>query len=210
MNIAVYVRVSTQDQSCELQKLDIKQYIQARGWPEATFYEDQASGATSNRPSFRRLINDARARKFDLVICWKLDRLFRSLKDLVSTLSEFQELGIQFVSLKDQIDLTTSSGRLLMHLLAAFAEFEADIIRERVIAGLKAAKARGKRLGRPREANLDVIYNLRKRGLSLSQISKEVGLSKSTVSKTLSNMTFDKVLKNEVTKKFSKKVKSDD
>jgi len=186
--IAVYLRVSTADQSTELQSREIKAYIAARGWNDVTIYEDAGkSGTNGNRPELKRLLGDVKQRKVDLVICWKLDRLFRSLKDLVATLQEWTELGVEFISLKDQIDLTTSTGRLLMHMLGAFAEFEASLIRERVRAGVQNARAKGKRLGRPRNEKRDDsrIFQLRAEGKSLGQIALELGVSKGLVQRAL-------------------------
>ena len=99
------------------------------------------------------MLKDARSKRFDVVLCFKMDRLCRSLRDLVITLQDLTELGVEFVAIKDQIDLTTASGRLMTHLLGAFAEFEASLIRERVMSGLANAKAKGKKLGRPRTIN---------------------------------------------------------
>jgi len=188
----IYLRVSTQEQSCDLQERELMQFIEARGWTAFETYEDKATGTNGNRPELKRLLRDARARKFDVLICWKLDRLFRSLKDLVSTLQELSDLGIEFVSLKDQIDLTTASGRLLTHLLAAFAEFEADLIKSRVKAGLANAKARGRKLGRPTFIDAQEVARLRAEGLSLNQIAKEIGASKAGVHKTLSKLASTK------------------
>lgn len=130
--VAVYVRCSTQEQSTELQQREIESYAKARSWNQLTWFEDLASGTSSNRPNLQKLLVEARARRIDVIVVWKLDRFARSLKDLVTLLQEFSELGITFFSLKDQIDLGTSAGRLMMHLIGAFAEFEASLIRERV------------------------------------------------------------------------------
>src|SRR5258708_1137164 len=124
--VAVYLRVSTQDQSTALQQQEIESYLIARGWTQTSYYEDKLTGTHGNRPQLKNLMSDVRQRQVDLVICWKLDRLFRSLKDLISTLQEFSELGVEFISLKDNIDLTTSAGRLMLHILGAFGEFEAS------------------------------------------------------------------------------------
>lgn len=183
--IAVYLRVSTQDQSTELQKREILQYVQSRGWGPPQIYEDKATGTNANRPMLKALLGDCRERKVDVVIAWKLDRFFRSLKDLVTTLQELTELGIDFISLKDHIDLSTSSGRLMMHMLGAFAEFEASLIRERVRAGLRNARAKGKVLGRPKERDDDRIHLLRYQGVSIKQIARELGIAKSTVQDSL-------------------------
>jgi len=178
--IALYVRVSTSDQSTELQLRELNQFTQARGWTTIKVYEDKATGTNGNRPLLKQLLSDARQRKIDVVVIWKLDRLFRSLKDLISTLQEFTELGVDFISLKDNIDLTTSSGRLMMHMLGAFAEFEASLIKERVRAGLRNAKAKGKRLGRPKK-EFWAILEMKHKGLSVKDISKRLGVHQATV-----------------------------
>lgn len=188
LRIAIYLRVSTNDQSTELQRNEILAYLKARGWDSFTIYEDVGkTGTNDNRPALKKLIADAKQRKFDVVVCWKIDRLFRSLKHLILTLQEFDELGIKFISLKDQIDLTTSSGRLLMQIIGAMGEFEAALIKERVKAGLAAAKAKGKALGRPHKRNDAEILKLRGAGKTVRQIAEVLHISKSTVAAALSN-----------------------
>lgn len=194
--IALYLRVSTLDQSTDLQKQELMQFIADRSWTLVGIFEDKASGTTSDRPALRECLTMARQRKIDIIICWKLDRFFRSLKDLVVTLNELSELQVEFVSVRDQIDMTTSAGKLLFHLLAAFAEFEADVIRERVRAGIRAAQAKGKRLGRPKKINESVVLALRQNGRSLSEIARQIGMSKSSVSKVLTKLGFPNSLKN--------------
>ena len=140
LHVAIYLRVSTQDQSTEIQRHELISFVGSRGWGEPKVYEDKESGTTIKRPALQQLLTDARARRVDVIVCWKLDRLFRSLGDLVAVLKELEELGVLFISMRDQIDMTTSAGRLMTHLLGAFAEFEASLIRERVRAGLANAK----------------------------------------------------------------------
>lgn len=183
--VAIYVRVSTKEQSVDLQLSEINRFLMARGWGAHCVYQETASGTTVARPELRRLLKDASERKFDILICWKLDRLFRSLKDLVSTLQQFSDLGIAFISLKEQIDMTTASGRLLTHLLGAFAEFEASLIKDRVNAGLAEAKRKGTRLGRPRTVDAESVFILRRQNLSMSEIAKRLGISKASVHKAL-------------------------
>jgi len=186
--IALYLRVSTSDQSTELQRSELLAYCKARGFNDVEIYEDVGkTGTNDNRPTLKKLIADAKQRKFDIVICWKIDRLFRSLKHLILTLQEFDELGIKFISLKDQIDLTTSSGRLLMQILGAMGEFEAALIKERVKAGLSNAKAKGVILGRRRVFNKEQVLELRASGKTVRQIAEDLHISKSTVATALSN-----------------------
>jgi putative DNA-invertase from lambdoid prophage Rac len=186
--IGIYLRVSTSGQSTDLQKKEILDYLGLRNLNNWTIYEDKLTGTNTQRPSLKQLLGDVRQRKIDLVICWKLDRLFRSLKDMVTTLQDFEDLGVALISLKDQIDMTTASGRLMTHLIAAFAEFEASLIRERVMAGLDNAKRKGIKLGRPKSISDTEALRLRKTGMSLNQIAKQLGVTKGGVSKSLSKM----------------------
>ncbi len=149
---ALYLRVSTLDQEPENQRRELLDYLTARGWTLTREYCDHGiSGAKEQRPALDALLCDARRRRFDVLVCWRLDRLGRNLKHLVTLLEEFRSLGIEFVSLGEGIDCTTPAGRLQLHLLAALAEFERGRIIERVRAGLDRRKAQGKPLGRPRE-----------------------------------------------------------
>jgi DNA invertase Pin-like site-specific DNA recombinase len=133
-------------------------------------------------------MEDARRRKIDIILVWRLDRFGRSLKHLVVSLDELKTLGVGFVSLKESLDFTTPTGRLMLHLLGAFAEFEKDLIRERVIAGVAHAKAKGKRLGRPNgDVDLEKLLVLRQQGLSIRGISKEMNMSIGLVHKSLRN-----------------------
>jgi DNA invertase Pin-like site-specific DNA recombinase len=147
-----YVRVSTTNhhQDPEMQLGDLRPFAAARGWTLVEEYVDRITGSKESRPALTRLMSDARQRKFDVICVWKLDRFARSLKHLVEAIAEFESLGVQFVSLRDNLDLTTPSGRLMFHVIGAMAEFEKSLIQERVCAGLRNARAKGKRLGRPR------------------------------------------------------------
>ena len=151
MRAAIYARVSTLDQQPENQLAELRRYVAARGWDAAVEYVDHGvSGTKTARPALDRLVKDARRRKFDVLVCWKLDRLGRNLKHLITLLEDLQALGVAFVSLGEGIDATTPAGKLQMHILGAIAEFERGRIVERVRAGLARAKAQGKRLGRQR------------------------------------------------------------
>lgn len=187
VRVAAYVRVSTAEQSCDLQRRELEAYCQARGWIEVTWFEDTGSGTTAERPALKRLLQAAHRRSVDVVLIWKLDRLFRSLKHLVVVISDWEALGVRLVSVRDQIDLTTPSGRLLVQLLGSFAEFEAGLIRERVRAGLAAAKAKGKRLGRPpRTLDASALLALRAQGLSIRAIATRTGVSPTLVYRAVS------------------------
>jgi DNA invertase Pin-like site-specific DNA recombinase len=188
MKVAVYLRVSTTDQSTELQRKDLLKYVEARGLEVYSVYEDKASGTNDRRTNLKRLLDDASKRKFDIVLCWKLDRFFRSLKDLINTLQFLNDRGILFISYKDNIDMTTASGKLMLHILAAFGEFEASLIKERVIAGIKNAQSKGVKLGRPKKpCDVDEILKLKKQGLSIRNIATELGLSAGMVQRAIEN-----------------------
>lgn len=187
--VAIYVRVSTTDQTCDLQKRELEDYIAARGWLQPKLYEDHGfTGTNGNRTALKQLLSDVRQRKLDVVCCWKMDRLFRSLKDLIVTIQGFDELGVTFVSLKDQVDLSTSTGRLMMQVVGAFSEFEASLIRERVRAGLANARARGKTLGRPITRNDSKILTLRNQGVSIRSIARTLHTSPSSVQRSIAKL----------------------
>lgn len=181
--IAIYARVSTLNgQNPELQLAEIREYAARRGWEITGEYVDLGvSGSKESRPQLNRMILDAHRRRFDAIVCWKLDRLGRSLKHLVTTIEDLAAYGVSFVSLRDNLDLSTPSGRLMMHIIGAMAEFERELIRERVCAGLQAARKRGARLGRPRTyVNPDEIREMRAAGLSWRTIAKQLRIGKGT------------------------------
>lgn len=187
--VAIYLRVSTSDQSTELQKKEILEFCNTRGWASScTIFEDKLSGTTSNRPELKRMLKMTREGKFNIVICWKLDRLFRSLKDIVTLLHEFEELNVEFISIKDQLDLSTAAGRMLMHVISAFAEFEASLIRERVKAGIENARESGVTLGRPKSINEEEVIRLHKKGLSMGSIARIMGIAKSSVHRIINTV----------------------
>ena len=149
--VGLYGRVSTTDkgQDPELQLKDLRTYSNARGWKVFSEYVDRGeSGAKERRPELDRLMEDARKRRIDGILVWKLDRFGRSLKSLVTTLEELRALGIQFVSYTENLDFSTPAGRAMANLIGVFAEFERDLIRERVRAGIQNAKSKGIRVGR--------------------------------------------------------------
>lgn len=185
--VSVYLRVSTDDQSTGMQKLEIEEYLKIRGWTQVTFYEDHGlTGTNTNRPQFKLLLNAVQKRKTDVVIIWSLSRLFRSLKDMINNLEIFTECGVSLVSLKENLDMTSATGRLLTHIIGAFAEFEAEATREKVIAGLRNARSKGIILGRPKVRNDENIHKLRSEGLSVRKIAARIGCSSSTVQKSIS------------------------
>ena len=152
MRAGIYARVSTADQNCDMQLRELRDYCAHRGWEVTREYVDAGwSGAKASRPQLDRLMKDARRRRFDAVVVWKLDRWGRSLAHLVQSVQELSGLGVRFVAVTQNIDTDESNpiARLLMHLMAAFAEFERELIRERVKAGVLNARAKGKQLDRP-------------------------------------------------------------
>lgn len=185
MNVAIYIRVSTQDQSSDLQRTELLRYAKARGWTVHKVYADKASGASDSRPGINALMKAAMAREVDIVLVWKLDRFARSLKNLLTAIQDLQAVGVTFVSFKDQIDLSTPSGRLMAQMIGAFAEFERSLIVDRVRAGLVEARRKGVRLGRPTEIDRGKVQALKARGYSYARIAQELGCSKAGVFKVL-------------------------
>lgn len=184
---AIYARVSTHDQVCSNQLLALHSFAEARGWTVTEFVDHGQSGAKEKRPALDAMLAAARARKVDLVSCVKLDRLARSVHHLVGMVQEFEALGVDLVVLDQAIDTTTPSGRLLFHVLASVAEFERDLIRDRVHAGLRRARSQGKRLGRPRVHQVDLgrAQTLKAQGVSLRGIARAMGVPPIAVKRAL-------------------------
>ncbi|HUL00259.1 MAG TPA: recombinase family protein [Nitrospirota bacterium] len=191
VRVACYARVSTSDksQNPELQLNPIKEYCQARGWSIASEYVDVGqSGAKDRRPQLDRLLNDARKRKIDCIVVWKLDRWARNLKHLINSLSELQELGVSFVSYQENIDLSTPAGKMMFHIIGAMAEFERSLIQERVKAGMAVAKLKGIQIGRkPTDAIFlaQIIEAHENESLSVREIAAKVKIPRSTVFRTI-------------------------
>ncbi|MBY0470137.1 recombinase family protein, partial [bacterium] len=173
--VALYARVSSEQQDTELQIRELTEFAASKGWEVYRVYEEKITGTTANRPQLKQMLTDMQTGKFSLVLVWKLDRFARSLKDLLSLLETLQNCRVDFISMKDHIDLTTPAGRLMAHLIGAFAEFEASLIRERVRAGLTNAKKKGRKLGRRKERDDEAIRQLRSVGLSIRQIATKLG-----------------------------------
>ena len=183
MRVAIYARVSTKDQSCALQVRDLKVYCAARKFTIFREYIDEGeSGAKNSRPELNELMADARKRKFDAIVVWRFDRFARSTKHLLLALEEFRSLGIQFISYQENIDTSSPLGQALFTIVSAVAQLERDLIRERVNAGIRHARACGKRLGRPRRiVDRDDIVRLQAEGISLRGIAKKLGVGYGTV-----------------------------
>jgi putative DNA-invertase from lambdoid prophage Rac len=202
---AIYARVSTTDQNCEMQLAELREYISRRGWELAGEYVDTGwCGAKASRPELNRLMHDAGQRKFDVILCWKLDRFGRSLLHCKSALQELQAHGVRFIATSQNIDTDESNpaARFLLHILMAAAEFERELIRERSMAGLKryrgqyAAGKVGKEVhsrsgkdlpvGRPRRRfDRQQVCHLRARGLSYRRIARQLGIGEGTVRRVL-------------------------
>jgi DNA invertase Pin-like site-specific DNA recombinase len=187
--IALYYRVSTDDQTTEPQRLELHDYCARRGWPIAAEYTDTISGSKFTRAGLDQMMASVRRRRIDTIICTKLDRLGRSLPHLAQIISELDSHGVALVCTSQPIDTTDSNpaGRLTMHILMAMAEFESSLIRERTLAGLKAARAKGVRLGRPHALSTHYhdVARLRGQGMSGRQIARHLGASNSLVFKII-------------------------
>lgn len=193
MSIALYARVSTKNngQDPETQLLALREYASARKLEIFSEYVDIGiSGSKDSRPALNRLMADARKRRFDTVLVARFDRFARSTRHLVLALEEFNALGVDFISLSESVDTSTPMGRMVYTVIAAVAELERSLIRERVVMGLQRARVEGKRLGRPpgTKASIKKILRLKSQGLSIRQIASEMKVSKTTVSRLLTSV----------------------
>ena len=187
MRAAVYARVSTHDQQTLGMQVDaMLRYVKDRGWSLARRVEDVGSGVKA-RGDREALLKAARRREIDVVLVWRLDRWGRSVADLMATLRELTELGVGFVSLTEALDLTTPAGRAMAGMLAIFAEFEREILRERVRAGIARAREEGRPHGRPRTASLKAaeVVRLKAERLSHSEIARRLGIGRTSVRRIL-------------------------
>jgi DNA invertase Pin-like site-specific DNA recombinase len=187
----LYARVSTQDQqTLPMQNRVLREYAAKRGWAIALQVKEVGSGA-AQRQLREKLLAAARRRDIDVVLVWRLDRWGRSVADLVSTLQELEYLGVAFVSLTEALDLTTPSGRAMAGLLAVFAQFEREILRERVRAGLAHARQNGTLLGRPQTAALQTgqVRKLYRAGISKSEIARRLEIGRTSVRRILAART---------------------
>ncbi|MEO5969410.1 MAG: recombinase family protein [Bdellovibrionia bacterium] len=186
--VGLYARISTHDQkTLSLQLGQMKRYVKDRGWRVALEVQDVGAGS-QERPKREDILKAARRREIDVVLVWKLDRCGRSVVDLVTTLKELGTLGVGFISLTEALDLTTPIGRAMTGLLAVFAEFERDILRERVKAGIAHAKSQGRVFGRPKTAALKTneIRKLKRQGMNHSAIARKLKIGRTSVRRLLS------------------------
>lgn len=180
--VAIYARVSTAEQTTENQLLELRRYVEARGWAATEFIDQGVSGSKERRPALDALTTAVRRHHVDAVVCWRLDRLGRNLRHLVLLLDDWQSRGIAFITLGEGIDTSTPAGRLVAGVLGAIAEFERARIQERIHAGLARARAQGKRLGRPRTVRLPPGAARR---LTVREAAVLWGVSKSTAARRL-------------------------
>ena len=192
MRAALYARVSTADQHNAIQIRELTDYLERRGWELAGTYQDTMSGAKASRPGLDRLMADARQRRFDAVLVWKLDRFGRSLVHCVGGIQELSSLGIRFIATSQGLDTDENNpaSKLLLHILAAVAQFERELIRERVSAGMRSAKSKGTRsgkaIGRPRRVfDRSEVVRLREGGLSVAKIARQMQVGLGTVARVL-------------------------
>lgn len=195
MKVALYMRVSTTDQHCEVQARELHEYCQRRGWDVATGHEyiDQGvsarkAGKASPMPALDKLMTAAAQRRFDAIVVWKLDRFARSVSHFNKQIDTLKAAGVRFIAVSQNIDTDQSSptGQLLMQILAAMAEFERELIRERTASGVAAARAAGKTLGRPAKVfRRDEALRMRQEGMSYRAIAKALNVATTTIVETV-------------------------
>ena len=185
--VGLYARVSTKNQNPELQLTELRRVAAQRGWVIVNTYVDHGvSGAKAARPALDQLMADARAGKLDVVAVWRFDRFARSTRHLLQALEEFRALNVDFVSMREAIDTSTPMGKVVFTMIAAVAELERDVIRERVQAGVDRARAQGKQLGRPRrELDLRAAHILLDRGHSQREVAGMLGIPRATLRRRL-------------------------
>lgn len=189
--VAIYARISKHDQqTLPIQVRELRRYAQRRFWVVSLVVKDTGSGA-SERDKREELLDRARRREIDIILVWKLDRWGRSVADLLATLQELTEIGVGFISLTEAFDLTTPSGRAMAGLLAVFAEFERDLLKERVKAGIAQAKINGKVIGRPATAKSKAkeVRKLASQKLSKSEIARRLNIGRTSVRRILNDVS---------------------
>jgi len=177
----IYARVSTREQNVDMQLIDLRSYAKARDLNVIQEYIDYASGSKNDRVNYQKLFNDVRKRRTDIVLVWKFDRFARSTKELINALEEFKNLGVDFISFKENIDTSTHMGKILFTIISGFAEFEKAVLRERVIAGMDKARAKGIEFGRPKipAFKIQEALDMKAAGADYKTICKKLGISKS-------------------------------
>ena len=175
---AIYIRVSTVDQNTERQETELKEYVESRGWSYKLYKDRGHTGAKADRPALNNLVHDIRCRRIDVVVVWALDRLARSLKQLLAISEECRSLGVDLIALKQNVDTTLPAGSLTFQVLGAVAEFERELLRERVRSGMAQARRSGKHVGRPalrkfRAEDIEKMRLLRLQGASIRKLAAE-------------------------------------
>ena len=184
----VYSRVSTSDQDAQMQVDELKQAAKNRGWEITGEYTDTISGSLEG-PERRQMMQDAMLGKFDVVMVWRFDRFARSAKDLLLALDQLNDLGIRFVSIKEALDSTSISGRLVMTVLGAVADMEKSVIRERIVAGIERRRRQGKPIGRPeREVDVERALQLLSEGRSQRSVAMALRVPRSTLRRAIIRM----------------------
>lgn len=199
---AVYMRVSTEKQSIDTQKHQVDKFLEYRPFENIQYYQDDAESGTSiNRPALNQLLNDVKAGKVETVIVVKLDRLFRSVKHLIETLATFKQHGATFISITENIDLTTAMGVFMMQVLGSFAEFERNMIAHRTKASLDRIRASGRKLGPPVQISTETrnkVIELRNSGLSLRVVAQQTGISHTMVNRIMGEQAFEQIIEKEL------------
>jgi DNA invertase Pin-like site-specific DNA recombinase len=185
---AIYVRCSTAEQETEAQEIEVREYCDRRGWSYTVYRDKGQSGSKNDRPALNSMLSDLRRRRFDVVVVWKLDRLARSLRQLLTIGEECRSLGVDLVSLRQNIDTTLPAGRLTFQILGAVAEFERELLRERVRAGMNHAKRTGKHVGRPslrkfQTSDIERMRELWSNGTSVRKLAKDFETTQWTVAR---------------------------
>src|SRR5579862_579755 len=185
---AIYARCSTVDQETDMQETELREYCGNRDWSCVLYRDKGQSGAKNDRPALNTMLSDLRKRKFDVMVVWALDRLARSLKQLLTISEECRSLGVDLVSLRQNIDTTLPAGRLTFQILGAVAEFERELLRERVKAGMAQARRSGKHVGRPALRKLQPneiarMKELRSEGVSVRKLAADFGTTQWTASR---------------------------
>lgn len=192
--VAIYARVSTTDQTLDSQLRDLREYCLRRGWEAVEFVDHGISGAKDSRPGWNACWDSLQKRQVDVLVVHALDRLGRSLSHLVKIITYFAEHNLTLISFRENVDLSTASGRMMAAIFATLAEFERSIISERTRAGMRAAKARGRRVGNPRRYfDKRIAAELRAQGIGQIKIARELGVGVGTVNAWVRSLTTDRV-----------------
>lgn len=180
MRVAIYARVSTDDQTNQTQINELKKYCELKGWSDLTIFQDEGiSGTKTSRPEFDRMVEGAKNKEFDVIAVWRFDRASRSTRHLLELLDDFKKWGVDFVSLKEQIDTSSAAGKLMFTMISAFAQFERDVISDRTKAAMSRLKEEGRQVGRSKTYDYSKVIELKNQGKRPPEIAQILGISKS-------------------------------